>query len=131
MSLINCPECDSSVSGQAVSCPKCGFPISVKSYKIKQLTDNEWETDCRAYKLKKIPDFGRVYSNYYIKCKKCNSYLLIDGCSNCNKWEFIFRTINNKDYVVCNNCMIKTPGVICPSCNCYNHIYGLNVYCWK
>ena len=27
MALVNCPECDSSISDQATSCPKCGFPL--------------------------------------------------------------------------------------------------------
>ena len=28
MALIQCPECANEVSDQAVSCPKCGFPIA-------------------------------------------------------------------------------------------------------
>lgn len=27
MSLINCPECQNSVSDSAINCPKCGYPI--------------------------------------------------------------------------------------------------------
>lgn len=27
MSLISCPECNASVSAQAVACPHCGYPI--------------------------------------------------------------------------------------------------------
>jgi ribosomal protein L7/L12 len=27
MSLIRCPECSTEVSNQAISCPKCGYPM--------------------------------------------------------------------------------------------------------
>ncbi len=30
MALIRCPECDTEVSDQALSCPKCGFPFDKK-----------------------------------------------------------------------------------------------------
>ena len=30
MALINCPECDTNISDQAHSCPKCGYPIASK-----------------------------------------------------------------------------------------------------
>ena len=30
MVLINCPECTKKVSSEAVSCPKCGYPVAQK-----------------------------------------------------------------------------------------------------
>lgn len=30
MSMINCPECQNSVSDKAVTCPHCGFPLDNK-----------------------------------------------------------------------------------------------------
>lgn len=37
MTLIQCPECDASVSTKAAACPNCGYPISKNL--IKSLTD--------------------------------------------------------------------------------------------
>lgn len=31
MALINCPECSTSVSDKAISCPSCGCPIATQS----------------------------------------------------------------------------------------------------
>lgn len=35
MALINCPECDTSVSDKAENCPKCAFPLQEGSQKNK------------------------------------------------------------------------------------------------
>jgi len=32
MALINCPECKQSVSDQAATCPKCGYPLKKTEY---------------------------------------------------------------------------------------------------
>ena len=34
MALISCPECDSSISSAANSCPQCGYPIKDKSENV-------------------------------------------------------------------------------------------------
>ena len=56
MALIKCPECQSEVSDQALSCPKCGFPLKgeaslvsdvnkIVEEKIQtvQLTSKKWK----------------------------------------------------------------------------------------
>jgi hypothetical protein len=46
MALINCPECNSRVSDQAASCPKCGYPLRQeqqgKSF-AELLVNSQWE----------------------------------------------------------------------------------------
>ena len=39
MSLINCPECDDSVSDQAVACPNCGFVLRDARKQSEQVTN--------------------------------------------------------------------------------------------
>lgn len=33
MALINCPECDTSISDKAENCPKCAYPLQSKNKK--------------------------------------------------------------------------------------------------
>lgn len=45
MSLINCPECDKTISDKAVSCPHCGLPFNLgrtKSYQMNELSQGVW-----------------------------------------------------------------------------------------
>ena len=37
MALIQCPECKSSVSDLAASCPKCGYPFRRTEYKTVEV----------------------------------------------------------------------------------------------
>ena len=37
MSLIQCPECKSSVSDLAKTCPKCGYPLRKTEYKTVEV----------------------------------------------------------------------------------------------
>ena len=34
MSLVACPECNSSISSQANSCPQCGLPLKLRYVNI-------------------------------------------------------------------------------------------------
>ncbi len=34
--LVTCPECDGSVSSEAVSCPNCGYPISCRRQQLEK-----------------------------------------------------------------------------------------------
>lgn len=44
MALINCPECDHTVSDRATSCPKCGFPLNgVSNSKVNDQEPNPSE----------------------------------------------------------------------------------------
>lgn len=64
MALINCPECDKEISDKAVSCPNCGFPLSISSVEnnVKHNALSEEELTC--------PDFpsdlsvGRPLTNW-------------------------------------------------------------------
>lgn len=46
MPLIKCPECQSEISDQAPSCPKCGFPLgraNTQNVQTVQLTTKKWK----------------------------------------------------------------------------------------
>ena len=56
MALINCPECDNTVSDKAKSCPHCGFPIK------KPAAKNNSEADSSTQKKIRRPNgLGTVY----------------------------------------------------------------------
>jgi DNA-directed RNA polymerase subunit RPC12/RpoP len=41
--LIFCPECKSNISGKAIRCPSCGFPIlknEYNKYKLENVLNN-------------------------------------------------------------------------------------------
>jgi len=37
MALISCPECRQGVSDQAMSCPKCGYPLIKPEYRTHEV----------------------------------------------------------------------------------------------
>lgn len=43
MALINCPECNDSVSDSALICPKCGYRLNYKAQGIKNIVVAEWK----------------------------------------------------------------------------------------
>ena len=46
MSLINCPECSKEISDKALSCPNCGYPLSI------------YQNSANFYIKKKLPGRG-------------------------------------------------------------------------
>lgn len=45
MALINCPECDKTISDKAIACPHCGLPFNLgrtKSYQMSELDQGVW-----------------------------------------------------------------------------------------
>jgi DNA-directed RNA polymerase subunit RPC12/RpoP len=40
MSLINCSECNNSISDKAISCPYCGYPLVLRSGTSNNVNDN-------------------------------------------------------------------------------------------
>ena len=39
MALINCPECRSSISDKAASCPQCGYPVRKTEYTVEEVVE--------------------------------------------------------------------------------------------
>ncbi len=60
MTLIPCPECDTSVSDMAAACPKCGFPVAASIRQaVDQLTDDE-----SAKSARRLKSWGERYMQF-------------------------------------------------------------------
>jgi len=44
MSLIKCPECGNAISDKAISCPHCGYPLSLYKAPLDQIEEKKQES---------------------------------------------------------------------------------------
>lgn len=68
MAIIRCPECNKKVSSEAVSCPKCGYPVA-KNYKEVKVSESKKPTKEYAKKPIKVEpiELGELSSKDSIK----------------------------------------------------------------
>ena len=74
MSLINCPECNKSISESALSCPRCGFRLNFKIKENKRIIYNDFGVNKKREYLTQLPASKSFLSNY-IKSVNLRIYL--------------------------------------------------------
>ena len=65
MSLIDCPECDGTVSNFASACPHCGFPVAAEIRQtVEELTETEGVRSARRQQaVAKLRVWGERYEH--------------------------------------------------------------------
>lgn len=121
MTLIKCSECKGEVSDQTETCSKCGDPIDqMKKYRVLVPAQN---TD--VLKAISLSDNNRFFYKYYLKCRDCKSYFMVEECFNCGNEDGFYYGVKNMGrynyhWMMCVKCNAKSESFFCSQCDRHN-----------